>query len=112
MTALFAFRPFTTSPLSSDMISAVLAYADVAEPVGAGRTRLRLSPERMAQADVLEALGGGVNRLADITVVWSEREGQVVRVIDDAQLRRRQPEAWEAYFDLFDEEAATQLRAA
>lgn len=112
MTALFAFRPFTTSPLSSDMISAVLAYADVAEAAGAGRTKLRLSPERMAQADVLEALGGGVSRLADITVVWSEREGQVVRVIDDAQLRRSQPEAWEAYFDLFDEEPAAQLRAA
>ncbi|WP_369060231.1 hypothetical protein ABOZ73_01810 [Caulobacter sp. 73W] len=111
MTALFAFRPFTTSPLSSDMISAVLAFADVAEPAGPNRTKLRISPERLAQADVMQALGGGVARVADITVVWNEREGQVVRVIDDAQLRRSQPEPWEAYFDLFDEEPA-QLRAA
>ncbi|WP_269716725.1 hypothetical protein [Caulobacter sp. NIBR2454] len=106
MTALFASRPFTTSPLSSDMISAVLSFADLAEPAGVGRTKLRISPQRLSQADVLTVMGGAAGRLADITVVWNEREGQVVRVIDDAQLRRSQPEPWEAYFDLFEEEPA------
>jgi hypothetical protein len=103
MTSLFSHRAFSTSPVTTDMISAMLSFADVREPMGAGRTRLRITRERIAKADVLQIVGDGAGRLMDLEVVWSEREGQVLRVQDDAALRARRHEAWEDFFDLEDE---------
>ena len=100
MTSLFSHRAFTTSPVSPAMISTVLACADVVEPMGGGRTRLRLSQARIAQPDVLGMVGDAASRLGDLAVVWSEREGQVLRVIDDAALRAARHETWEDFFEM------------
>ena len=100
MTSLFSHRAFTTSPVSPAMISTVLSCADLVEPLGGGRTRLRISRQRLAQPDVLALIGDEANRLGDLAVVWSEREGQVLRVIDDAALRATRHETWEDFFDM------------
>ncbi len=99
-----ACQDWHTAPVSGAMISAVLDFADIHRDLGGGRTLLRLSPERVARADVILRLGRDAERAADIGMVWNDREDQIVRVIDDAALRASRRAAWEEAFDLFDAE--------
>jgi len=97
-----ACQPWHVRPVSAAMISAVLGFADIHRDLGGGRTLMRLSPERAAQADVILLLGGDAERATDVGLVWNDREDQLVRVIDDAALREARLAAWEEAFDLFD----------
>ena len=79
------FSSFIPRPPSGDIISAVLRYADIEEDLGGGRILNRLSERRLRQREVRKALGKeGVQRAADVAVVWDEREEQVFRVYDGA----------------------------
>ena len=56
-------------------------------------------PEKAATADKSPAAS-----LADLTVVWDEREGQVITVRDDARLRDA-AQRWADWDSLWDEES-------
>lgn len=88
-----------TEPAGADLIAAVLTHADRETRVGPSRVRRSLSAARAAE--LVEA--GRLNsdealRGLDLAVVWDEAEAEVVRVIDDAPLRRKAaagPAWWE-----------------
>ena len=67
---------------SGDLISAILQYADVQLDIGGGRTLLRLSERRRADAVITGSLGREAPRLAEVAVIWDEDEGQIFRVLD------------------------------
>lgn len=96
-----------------DMIDAIVRFADVRRDLGAGRVELRLSSGRLAQAEVMLALGGDLRRAGEVGVVWDEDEEEVIRVVDDARLKPAAHAWWEDYFDRFDLiEEEEQRRAA
>jgi hypothetical protein len=80
-----AAHNFFPRPPSGDIINAVLRFADIGEDLGGGRTHYRLSDKRLRQREVRAVLGkAGVERAADIGVVWDERQDEIVRVLDRA----------------------------
>lgn len=106
---------WAVTPVNAAMISAVLDFADVHRDLGGGRTLMRISHERAARADVILLLGRDANRVVDLGLVWNDREDQIVRIIDDADLRDSRLAAWEDAYDLFEtelQEPATQRLCA
>jgi hypothetical protein len=100
----FACPAWAIAPVNAPMISAVLAFADIHRDLGAGRTLMRISPERAARADVILLLGRDAERVVDLGLVWNDREDQIIRVIDDADRRDTRLAAWEDAYDLFETE--------
>lgn len=100
----FACNPWSAAPVSQAMISAVLDFADIHRDLGGGRTLRRISHERAARADIFLLLGRDAGRVTDIGLVWDDREDQIVRITDDAELRDSRMAAWEEAFDLFETE--------
>jgi hypothetical protein len=99
---LFMFearRPMT--PANAEMIDQVITHADVAVRQSGGRLKLRLSAEAIETLQAQGRLGPDAARLADLTVIWDEHEGQVVTVRDDARLRdaARRWADWDALWD-------------
>jgi len=78
--------PKRTSP-STHLINAVLEHADLRDELGGGRVLLRVSSAKQRHPDVRADLGDEARRLADIAVVWDEREDQVFRVLDGKAAR-------------------------
>ncbi|OYX94332.1 MAG: hypothetical protein B7Y78_06885, partial [Caulobacter sp. 35-67-4] len=72
--------------------------------LGAGRTLMRISPERAARADVILLLGRDAERVVDLGLVWNDREDQIIRIIDDAEQHDSRLAAWEDAYDLFESE--------
>lgn len=72
-----------TPPPSGRLVNEVLRLADVHEDLGGGRTRMRLSPARLRQRDVRAALGSEARRAACVSVIFDEREEQIVTVSTD-----------------------------
>lgn len=102
---LFLFdarRP--TQPASAAMIDQVITHADIAVRLSGGRLKLRLSAGMIEELQAQGRLGDDAHRLADLTVVWDEHEGQVVNVRDDARLRDA-AQRWSALDALWDEES-------
>jgi len=100
----FACSPWSAAPVNAAMISAVLDFADIHRELGGGRTLRRISHERAARADIFLLLGRDAGRVTDIGLVWDDREDQIVRVTDDAELRDSRMADWEEAFDLFETE--------
>ena len=105
----FACPAWAIAPVNAPMISAVLAFADIHRDLGAGRTLMRISPERAARADVILLLGRDAERVIDLGLVWNDREDQIIRVIDDADRRDSRLAAWEDAYDLFESEVKTPM---
>ena len=85
---LFLFdvrRPMEAA--NADMIAKVITHADIAVRQAGGRMKLRVSEEMVDRLQVQGRLAAGDYRLADLTVVWDEAQGEVVSVRDDARLR-------------------------
>lgn len=102
---LFLFdarRPM--APATTQMIEQVITHADVAVRMAGGRLKLRLSAEMIDELQAQGKLDGEAARLADLTVVWDEREGQVITVRDDARLRDA-ANRWAEWDSLWDEES-------
>ena len=76
-----------TVPVSPALVSAVLVFGDLHDAREDGTTAIRLSPARLAPGDLKQLLGVDADRLTDITVLWDDREEQVVGVIDAGALR-------------------------
>lgn len=100
----FACPVWAIAPINAPMISAVLAFADIHRDLGAGRTLMRISPERAARADVILLLGRDAERVVDLGLVWNDREDQIIRIIDDAEQHDSRLAAWEDAYDLFESE--------
>jgi hypothetical protein len=105
----FSCSPWATAPVSQTLISAVLDFADIHREMGNGRTLRRISHERAAKADMFLLLGRDVERVTDIGLIWNDREDQIVRITDDAELRDSRLEAWEDAFDLFETEETDEM---
>ena len=97
------------TPVNAAMISAVLDFADIHRDLGGGRTLRRISHERAARADIFLLLGRDAERVTDIGLVWNDREDQIVRITDDAELRDSRMSAWEEAFDLFETEETDEM---
>lgn len=95
-----------------DMIDAIVRFADQRTDLGAGQVMLRLSAGRLAQAEVMLALGSDLRLAGEVGVVWDEDEDEVIRVVDDARMKPAAHAWWEDYFDRFDGEFEEQRRAA
>ena len=102
---LFLFdarRPMT--PASTQMIDQVITHADVAVRMSGDRLKLRLSADMIEKLQAQGKLGADAARLADLTVVWDEGEGQVITVRDDGRLRDA-ANRWAECDSLWDEES-------
>lgn len=71
-------------PLSSQVVDAVLRFHDEELDQGGGRTLLRLSRRRLAEAEVSRALGSDADRAARVAILYNEREGEIIRVLETA----------------------------
>jgi len=69
------------------VVDAVLRFHDEAQDQGCGRTLLRLSPRRLGDAEVAQALGELAGRAAGVSILWNEREGEIIRVLEVAAPR-------------------------
>ena len=109
---LFLFearRPLV--PASAEMIDQVITHADVAVRMSGGRLKLRITAGMIEQLQFEGKLGEDAWRLADLTVIWDETEGQVHTVRDDARLRDA-ADRWADWDALFDEESFRPVSAA
>jgi hypothetical protein len=77
-------RPPQPAPLPGAVVDAVLRYHDEAQDQGCGRSLLRLSPRRLRDAEVVSALGELAARAAQVSILWNEREGEIIRVLEAA----------------------------
>ena len=64
------------------VVDAVLRFHDVAVDQGGDRSLLRLSEERLRQPEVKAALGSDASRAARVSILWNERESEIVRVFE------------------------------
>jgi hypothetical protein len=76
-------RPLN-APLPGAVVDAVLRFHDEAQDQGAGRTLLRLSDKRLHDAEVEAALGDLAPRAARVSILWNERESEIIRVLEMA----------------------------
>jgi len=70
-------------PASGALINVILEYADIRHDLGGDQVILRLSPQRMADPVIEGILGRETARLADVSVLWDDDEGAIVRILDD-----------------------------
>ncbi len=71
-------------PLPGQVVDAVLRFHDEELDQGGGRTLLRLSRNRLADSEVSRALGADAGRAARVAILWNEREGEIIRVLEAA----------------------------
>ena len=75
---------FERPALPSSVVDAVLRFHDEEQDQGAGHTLLRLSKKRLRDAEVAEALGDQKKRAANVSILWNERESEIIRVLEAA----------------------------
>jgi hypothetical protein len=67
--------------LPHHLIEALMNYADFEAPVGGGCTVLRMTRDRLEDPDLADRLGAERERLRGLSIVWSERTGEIVTVL-------------------------------
>jgi hypothetical protein len=82
-----AYMMFYAAPAlpSGALVNAILEHADIRQDLGDGKVLLRLSPRRANNRLVRRGLGRQADRLAQMSLVWDEEDGQVVSVCDAAE---------------------------
>jgi hypothetical protein len=80
-------RPTQPAPLPGSIVDAVLRYHDEIQEQGCGRALLRLSASRLRDAEVAGALGELAARAAGVSILWDERESEIIRVLEAAAPR-------------------------
>lgn len=63
------------------LIDALMSYADFEAPVGGGCTVLRMTRERLEDSDLAARLGAERERLRGLSIVWSDRTGEIVTAL-------------------------------
>jgi len=76
-------RPSRPAPPAA-VVDAVLRFHDEAHDQGGGRTLLRLSERRLHEPEVEAALGANTSRAARVSILWNERESEIIRVLEAA----------------------------
>jgi len=71
-----------TAPLPGAVVDAVLRFHDEVQDQGCGRSLLRLSPGRLHDAEVEAALGDLAPRAAQVSILWNDRESEIIRVLE------------------------------
>ena len=96
--------PESPRPPSGALINVILEYADIQHDAGGGHLVLRLSPKRMKDPVIKARLGRETRRLQDISILWDEVEGEIVRVHDAADAAETPLESFEelSEFDTFE----------
>lgn len=74
--------PATPPPLPGAVVDAVLRYHDEVQDQGCGCSLLRLSAQRLHDAEVEAALGDFAARAAQVSILWNERESEIIRVLE------------------------------
>jgi hypothetical protein len=64
------------------VVDAVLRYHDETQDQGGGRSLLRLTSRRLRDAEVARALGELAGRASQVSILWNEREGEIIRVLE------------------------------
>jgi hypothetical protein len=77
-------KPLVGQPPPAAVVDAVLRYHDEVQGQGTGRTLLRVSPKRLGEMDVQAALGDLAARAGRVAILWNEREGEIIRVLEAA----------------------------
>ena len=72
------------APPSGALINVILEYADIQHETGGGHLVLRLSAKRMKDPVIKSILGRETRRLRDVSILWDDEEGEVIRVHDAA----------------------------
>jgi hypothetical protein len=80
-------RPAGPAPLPGAVVDAILRYHDEVVDQGGGRSLLRLSLRRLGDLEVRAALGDLATRAANVSILWNEREEEIIRVLETADLR-------------------------
>ena len=78
------FEVFERPALPAAVVDAVLRFHDEEQDQGAGRTLLRLSQRRLRDKEIRAALGELTQRAANVSILWNEREGEIIRVLEAA----------------------------
>lgn len=89
---------------TAEMIQQVIDHADSAVRMSGDRCKYRVSLATVEELIARGRLTEADRRLADLTVIWDEAEGQVATVRDDARLRDA-AQRWASWDALWDEEA-------
>lgn len=74
---------------TAPLLGLVLEAADVTEELGEGRVLHRLSKRRLNDPEIRALLGEDARRVAGLSVVWNEREGEIERVLETPQPSRK-----------------------
>lgn len=74
--------PTARPPLPGAVVTAVVQFSDILVDQGGGRTLMRLSDTRLAEPEVRSWLGEAAARAAGVSVLWDEREEEIVRVFE------------------------------
>lgn len=77
-------QPIRPPPPPAAVVDAVLRYHDVTLDQGGQRSLLRLSEDRLSDAEVVRALGGQTDRARRVAILWNERESEIIRVLEAA----------------------------
>jgi hypothetical protein len=67
--------------LPHHLIDALMSHADFEAPVGGGCTVLRMTRDRLSDPDVAACLGADRERLRGLSIVWSDRTGEIVTIL-------------------------------
>ena len=86
------FKPRTVRPIDDPrplpppaaLVDAVLRFHDEEQEQSSGFTLLRLSAARLRQREVKAALGDLAPRAARVSILWNERESEIIRVLEAA----------------------------
>ena len=92
MASYLRFKPRTLRPIEDPrpqptpaaVVDAVLRFHDEEQEQSSGFTLLRLSAKRLRQREVKAALGNHAARAARVSILWNERESEIIRVLEAA----------------------------
>lgn len=73
-------RP-AAAPPSGDLINGILRFHDVVREQGAGLALLRVSESRLREPEVRAWFGDQAANAAGVSILWNEREGEIIRVL-------------------------------
>jgi len=79
--------PQRPPPPPAAMVDAILRHHDVSVDQGGQRSLLRLSDRALREPQVIAALGGDARRAANVAILWNERESEIIRVLEGADVR-------------------------
>lgn len=69
--------------ITHQMISDLIAFADVEAPVGGGCTVLRVSRDRLKDRALKGELMSNPDKLGSVALIWSEESAEVVTLLVD-----------------------------